>query len=655
MGRESGGVLTPAPAPLGRRPGPLLAAAVLAALTAAVAVLAWPVMFGQFAGYDDEGYLLVSLRAYLAGGRLYDDVYSQYGPAYYALMGALFRVLSLAVEHDTGRLVTLSVLAVTSLLCALLTLRITGRLAAAIGVQLIAAVNLFALGNEPMHPGGLLCLLLAMIACAPLLSARRPRLASVLLGGLATLASLIKINVGGLALMAMGFAWAAALPGARVHPLRLAAAVTIVAAPFALVGTRLGDPVFLRFAIHAASGALAIAVVAPSVAPASSRLGDLRWLAVGAMLAIAIGCGPALLRGADIAGLVDGILLRPLSQPGAFKYPYRLPWYAPAVWTLALTASLAWRFVPAVRRAEARAPTDAAGWLPLVAAVRIAVGVGLCMTATGPVFQRPALNLAPLAWLAAASPRGTDDDRGVAWARWLLPSLAVLQVMHAYPVAGSQQSFAALLLVPCGGVCVADGLDQLGRWLRSRSWTATWSVGRIGPALLVAALLGAAVLGFERGQARHRAEFAEGVPLDLPGARLIRVTPEQRQAYHWIAAQVRERCEAFVTVPGMNSLYLFTEQEPPTGLNTTAWMFLLSDDEKRRIVDRMRGLRVPCAVRHRWTLAFWAQGRKIPPDPLLEYIAGDLRPLASGEGFQLLGRPPAAGAPPPREPASAQR
>ena len=37
--------------------------------------------------YDDEGYVLVSLKNYSAHGGLYASVYSQYGPFFYLLPG----------------------------------------------------------------------------------------------------------------------------------------------------------------------------------------------------------------------------------------------------------------------------------------------------------------------------------------------------------------------------------------------------------------------------------------------------------------------------------------------------------------------------------------------------------------------------------------
>jgi len=83
-----------------------------------VATFLMAVSFGQynlatiFQVYDDEGYVLLSLDHYLAGGHLYTEVFSQYGPFYFYFQAALFRLLGLSVNHDAGRLVTLIAFAV---------------------------------------------------------------------------------------------------------------------------------------------------------------------------------------------------------------------------------------------------------------------------------------------------------------------------------------------------------------------------------------------------------------------------------------------------------------------------------------------------------------------------------------------------------------
>ena len=97
-----------------------------------VALLAGPLafyaFFTGFQEYDDEGYLLISLREYARGGVLYDEVYSQYGPAYFQLVTGLFRVAGLAFAHTQGRALALALVIAAAILCAVATWRLSGSL-----------------------------------------------------------------------------------------------------------------------------------------------------------------------------------------------------------------------------------------------------------------------------------------------------------------------------------------------------------------------------------------------------------------------------------------------------------------------------------------------------------------------------------------------
>ena len=66
-------------------------------------------VFAQFQDYDDEGYLLVTVQQFLRGLPLYDQVYTQYGPAYYLWQQVLHTLLGIPVTHDATRVVTLVV------------------------------------------------------------------------------------------------------------------------------------------------------------------------------------------------------------------------------------------------------------------------------------------------------------------------------------------------------------------------------------------------------------------------------------------------------------------------------------------------------------------------------------------------------------------
>src|SRR5260370_17638660 len=65
-------------------------------------------MFTGFTGYDDEGAMLVSLRSFISGHALYDQVVLQYGPFYFEVF-RLLGTLGVSFDNDSGRLVTLAV------------------------------------------------------------------------------------------------------------------------------------------------------------------------------------------------------------------------------------------------------------------------------------------------------------------------------------------------------------------------------------------------------------------------------------------------------------------------------------------------------------------------------------------------------------------
>ena len=61
-----------------------------------VALLADPAyeqVFSHLNTPDDEGYVTLTLRSFVDGNALYDDVYSQYGPGFYAFVGGAMDLL----------------------------------------------------------------------------------------------------------------------------------------------------------------------------------------------------------------------------------------------------------------------------------------------------------------------------------------------------------------------------------------------------------------------------------------------------------------------------------------------------------------------------------------------------------------------------------
>jgi hypothetical protein len=231
-----------------------------------------------------------------------------------------------------------------------------------------------------------------------------------------------------------------------------------------------------------------------------------------------------------------------------------------------------------------------------------------------------------LAWIAAA-PRGTPDGyEKLDFARALVPALAILQTLQAFPVAGSQVAFSALALVPVGALCVSDGLVQLG-------------LTKVRFQLVASLLfLTVAVSWLPVTWQQSRAAYASAVPLGLPGATLVRVPADQGAVLRRVTQAVRNNCDTFVSVPGLDSFYVFAQLQPPGPL-PTRWMWLIGDDpHQQAVVEAANRINRMCVIENDDLINFWSQGRQIPGGPLQNYIRSSFVPAYSIDRYSVLVR-----------------
>src|SRR6516164_2909727 len=74
--------------------------------------------------YDDEGCMLITLKQFIDGHALYDEVFSMYGPFPFLVKWGLFTVLNQPVGHDVGRLICVGFWLATTAACAALAWRL---------------------------------------------------------------------------------------------------------------------------------------------------------------------------------------------------------------------------------------------------------------------------------------------------------------------------------------------------------------------------------------------------------------------------------------------------------------------------------------------------------------------------------------------------
>jgi hypothetical protein len=530
----------------------------------------------------------------------------------------------------------------SSLAFGVITLRMTGSILLGGAVQLLVFESIGSLTAEPMHPGGIICLLLtAIVALASAVGERPSRGLMGLIGATVAALALVKINVGAFAVASLALVCAVAYPTiSRRGLLRPAVEIGFVATPLVLLASELGNGWARDYAFRVALAALAIVIVLRARDVSRRDAAELPWLVLGFLAAAAASLLAIVALGTSAGGLFDGLIGQPLRQADAFQIPLiqsKQYYFYDAV---ALSGAILYWYLAKHRRLEPSAP-----WRAAVSLAAIVIGTAMALAAISRSFPlEPAglpgyqFGLLAFAWVALLPARA--DGGRTEFVRLLLPPLAVLQALHAYPVAGSQVLWATFLLIPVGALCVANGfrglLEVLPDGLERRLAAAVASLAGLGVIALVVTGL---MLPLLRDSRDNR---DAAVPLDLPGADYVRVEPEQAAVLRSVSNAIAANCPAVLMLPGMNSFYFWAEQEPPTGFNATGWMTLFDDADQRRVIDDTRSIRGLCLLESQGLIANWTAGAP-PQGPLVRYLSRGFRPIATFGAYRLLKRPGAGG------------
>jgi hypothetical protein len=603
-------------------------------VTVITALIAHPKMFTGFSNYDDEGYMLTALKGFVNHGELYDRVFTQYGPFYYEFWGGIFSLFGITVTHDSGRTVVMVVWVLSSLVFGLTTWRITRSFVLGIGVQILCFNVLSVLVGEPMHPVGIIALLLAVIlTIAAFVGERESPYAMALLGAAAAALVLTKINVGAFAVVSIVFAIVVSYPvlWGRRWP-RVVIEAIFIAVPILLTLSKFGEAWVRHYAIHVAIAAAAVVLVLRAREPARRAAGDLRWLIGGFVVLAVISIVAILAAGTSIHGLIDGVLKQPLRQADAYNNPMQMSNRVWAFDVLGLGAAAGYWFAASRRRGE-----PGKGWYAIWSVFAIVVGVTMALTPTGQLLPFDSasltgyqLSMLAFAWvgLIATVPGEAPTPSFV---RLLLPLLAVLQALHGYPVAGSQTWLSALLLIPTGALCVGNGVRGLAAAIEVESDR----VALVGVGVVATIVLAwFAVNTFLREPLHEaRGDYHAGVALDLPGSHDIHLNQEEVDRYTEISDAIRRDCAATLMEPGMDSFYLWSGQEPPS-YTATGWETLFDEEDQQKVIDDTAHTKDLCLLRNYGIQGLWGTEEGI----LTHYLEEGFTPIKSWEGYELLRR-----------------
>jgi hypothetical protein len=572
-------------------------------------------------------------------GALYDRVYSQYGPFFYLAYDALHRLLGFAWTNTAGRGITLVNWLGTAGACAALVARRT-RSPGWAGFTLAGVfIYLWVMINEPVHPGGLLALLVALGAWlgAEAWSAGRP-------GGFAALTALIgvalaltKINVG-VFFLGAACTWLAVNTAAPRSGRVLVWLVALGAAalPFGLMHSLFDAPWVRLFALIFTGALLAVLLAARTVARPFAGWRPWAWFAGTALGASLLVAALTLARGTSLAALLEGVVLAPLKHPGV--YYFAMNWQRGAgllaLGSLALAAWFAHRGGQVGPR-----------WTTFLAGARLAAGASFLLSIVVTSLASWGLSryTASLAWLVPTSLASWGmsygvtlawifvvplcaDDRGAAARAWVA-LLLVFQFLHAYPVAGSQINWGTCLWVPLLALGLHDAGPEIRRWLGQ--WSRLGVGVGCGVIVCVTALMVATLgkIGWDRYPGSRR--------LELPGAEDIRLPDDMTYALRILHENLRAHAVMLFSFPGIYSTNLWTDLPTPTLANATHWFSLLPPARQQEIIDRLAATPQAVLVVQRDVLDYLAKYGFTTRGPLYDWLNANFEPAFALDGYEL--------------------
>jgi hypothetical protein len=584
-------------------------------------------VFSGFSFWDDEGSLMSSVKQYLDGSKLYDQVWSAYGPVYYFYNWLLRSSTGTSVTHDVVRISSLLPWLVTALACAWIILRVTDSLVLATLAHLLTLYSLQFFAFEPGHPQELCILLLVgLVASGTLIGQQRYLAGTILLGALPATLLLVKINIGIFAILATGLSLSFHSKQNRISKTCGAAFVAAsLFLPFALMKHQLGNSQARIYCVLLIASVLAFSLVLfRGNTDISITFRESGIVVVSFVLTFAAIILVLIAQGTSLRAMLNSLLLLPL------RVSVGGPWYAPVALS---TKWLYWVF----------SGMGAAGWVAFsmkdkgnwsakcLFPVKLLFGLGIIAALFSNNYSHLLALATPFCWLVLYPLPGNAPR--LVFSRTLLCTTAVIQTLYAYPVAGSQVLFIRILLIIAGVICI----DDFWLW-----FAAKYDFGSQHPRLLrIAGPVALICLVLDYGYIAYvQRESYNSLPaLNLAGASRIHLSDRQAKEYQWLTRSSVNYCDILIGLPNIPSLNFWTGMNPPAGLNIDAWVLVLSDREQLGIELALSKHASACAIYNPEILAFWNRsGRDLSGLPLVRYIHDQFKPVGSMDNFVFLVR-----------------
>jgi hypothetical protein len=589
-------------------------------------------VFAGFADFDDEGYLMSTVQSFLQGHKLFDQVYTLYGPFYYLVEWAFYGITGLTVSHQTVRWMTFAYWISTSVFFGWCGYRITTSIPVVTIVLFSVSRLLKFFASSPGHPQEI-CIAVTAILLLTLLRIQRQVGPVILmtLVALLTAASWTKVNVG----VYLTFSVLLVCFGGLLARTKRKLAYGATAFASLLLTVAIMLPLLhFHWALFYCICVL-LSLVAMEIAAASHRwtmeFPRNCWLILPAtaVLVSLIIVVPFLLRGTSLRALIYITLLQ--------HRDFARHWFRVSPFSLHAAYIAGGSFAVAILwfRAQKRGRVNSEFSLA-IQILKFAVGLPALYAVAYVASDSITLGTlimkatAPFSWLLLVHPLGQMSNRDTIQ-RASLGFLTVLLCLYAFPVAGSQSMFAAIPVTLTAAVLLHDGALALLAHLREEFRMPVRSVAAAVVICVCAWLFCRELRGSHRTWVRMDR-------LALPGSGRIRVEPEKAATLHWVTTHIQQYCQSFFTMPGMYSFYFWTRQESPTTLTMNDWPAFFNAQQQQEMLTELKQHNTPCVIYNPDLVEFLRAGQDLSASPLARYIKQEFAPIADRSGYYLLMR-----------------
>jgi hypothetical protein len=572
----------------------------------------------HFSDYDDEGFMLLTLKQYMGGAALYDGMYTEYGPFYYVAHSTLLKLASWPVDHDHIRFLSVLMWVLVASGWAACVWLWQRSIAWSLTTLLTVAVILRALKWEPGHPQILILILYACVFVAASLYKRIPHAIVFTTLGVASGAMLLtKINLGIFMSAALTAVFTASLPrGLRPCWYDAGVRALCIAMPGLVMHRQFPAPDVLVQSVVWTFGVWAVLDRLRRNAIVELDWRASLWALIGFVSIASLTVITVLHHGTSLAGLLDGVIFQPLRFSRAVPFPdFRLFEYLGVLGSVASAGLYVWD------RKRGRKSIPA----------RVQAGLGFAVIIVAVVAPRLASDLAPgILWMLVPRP-GEALKTFPSVTAVLLPVVAMFGVLMMYPVPETQSYLAASIVVLAAFAATLNGLDELASATRLIGLNFAIS-GRFfyGFILFVVLCAGAwtTVVAVN--------EVAEPSALHLPNSRLVRLSVQQYQTFSEITSRASLRCDRLVTIPGMNSFNIWSGVPHANGFTVSSAMALFDEPAQERLRQSFLAATRPCVIFNSGLERWSAQYRlSRTHQPFIDMVRDELVPVYARNGYEI--------------------